>query len=779
MNSQTSANLDANRQSIPVTEIRGPTPQVWPTADLHEALHLILEQLDRLIDCDACAIWLLTNEIVCLTASRGLLEPAKAGSLLFDLQQYPDLWRLVHEGRPVVFRDVSEAGLFVSVAELGGMHAGITAPMLYHDRPIGLLLILKASPNYYSEQDTQSAMALASQAAMAIENARLYAETRRRTLQLEVASQVGQKVTAILEIDQLLPEVVQLIREKFGYDYAHLFLVDGHSREIVLRECSGPINESLKARGLRFRIGEQGITGWVAGTGEPVLCNDVSLEPRYHPNELLPNTQSELAIPLRVGAVVVGVLDVQSKQRGAFQDDDVIVLQIMADQIASAIENAHLFQSTRHQYEALRALHDISLEITAQLDSPIVLEAVLKQAAHLLRAQASSLAIYDPQLDVVHIIASYNFPPSYQGITLPAGEGAAGQAVKSGRAVVVNDYQNWPGKSAVFQDSPYDAILSVPMRWEGQVFGALNVMDRGERRPFTEDDVQLLSLFADLASIALKNAELYARLRQAGHELENKVEERTLELTLARAELAHQAHQLQRLLAITHRIQEEERTRIARDLHDGSNQLITGTLFEIQAAQQCIRGGHPEVALEKLETAKGLQRKIDAENRRIISGLRPPILDSQGLAPALKWHANTFQERYQITCSLQVSGQPQRLSPAAETAIYRIVQESLNNVAAHAQARKIQIRVDFGPARLRVVVEDDGVGFDYENALANAPGQMGLIGMNERARSIEGQIAIQSILGKGTRLALEVPVGEARKLEASPSVDSDAAVSKK
>jgi signal transduction histidine kinase len=586
-----------------------------------------------------------------------------------------------------------------------------------------------------------------------------------RALQLEATSQVSRKVTAILEIDELLAQVVTLIQNKFGYYHVHLFLVDGGSNEIVMQECEGQACQALKAEGLRLKIGEQGITGRVALDGQLILCNDVAKESRYHPHELLPETRSELAIPLRIGDVVVGVLDVQSKQLSAFQENDVTALQILGDQVAIAIENANLFRETRHQFEVMRGLHRISLDITSQLKSEQVLAVILEQAVNLLSARASGLAIYDPQTDLIHITAVHNLPADYQGMTLHVGEGAAGRVVATREPLIVDVYQNWPGRSRGFHDSPYDALVSVPLRWKGEVFGALTVADLGERRSFTEDDVQLLSLFADLASIALKNAELYEQVVQLSQQLEQKVEQRTDQLVKAQEELAHKAEQLQQLLAIMVRVQEEERARIALDLHDGSNQLITGTLYEIQAAQQSIIGHRGTVALEKLETAKGLLRRIDAENRRIISGLRPPILDAQGLAPALKWHVNVFQEHYGITCSSHVSGQPVRLSAEAEIAIYRIVQESLNNVAAHAQALSAQIWIDFSPMQLRVVVEDDGIGFVVKNVLTAAPGHMGLVGMRERARGIGGRIGVDSTPGHGTRIALDVPLSPELVLE--------------
>ena len=579
----------------------------------------------------------------------------------------------------------------------------------------------------------------------------------RRARQLEIASQVGRKVTAILDADALLAEVVRLIQKQFGYYQVNLFLADQNTNEIVLQECSGHADEALKASGLHLRIGEESMTGAAVLLAQPMLSNNVALEPRYYLHELLPETRSEIAIPLRVGDAVVGVLDIQSAHLDAFQDDDVMTLQIIGDQVAIAIRNANLFRETRRQFEVMRGLHQISLELTAQLDSDTVLATILEQAVAILDVQDSSLAIYNDQTGLIDIIAVHNASPEFQGIALRVGEGAVGKALESQKPLIVNDYKNWPGRSPAFQNSRYDAIVSVPLRWEGNVFGTLSVVDQGERRSFTEDDVQLLSLFADLASIALKNAELYEQVVQLSQHLEQQVEQRTDQLVKAQKALAHKAQQLRRLLAVTVHIQEEERARIAQDLHDGSNQLITGTLYEIQAAQEGLRNRRLETALTQLESAKKLLREIVAENRRIIFGLRPPILDSQGLVPALKWYVETFQQHSPISCSVQVFGQPARLSPHSEIAVYRIVQEALNNVAAHAQAETVCIRAKFEDEWLHLAIKDDGLGFDPENVGATESGQMGLVGMRERAQSIGGRIEVESVPAQGSKVMLSVP----------------------
>src|SRR5574341_282178 len=230
--------LRADRPSVAVVQPTAPSSLSWLSADLQENLQTILDQLSRLVDCDACALLLLTNDTLYIAASQGLSDPATTGQLssIFNEQQHLSV--LLREGRPVVMdSDLVELPLKVFLGSVD-MHSAILAPLVYRSRPVGLLMMLKKEPNFYSEKDAQSTLALANQAAMTIENARLYAETRRQALLLEAVSQVSQKVISILELDQLLVEVVRLIRERLGHYHVHLFLVDGSSNEIVLRESS-------------------------------------------------------------------------------------------------------------------------------------------------------------------------------------------------------------------------------------------------------------------------------------------------------------------------------------------------------------------------------------------------------------------------------------------------------------------------------------------------------------------------------------------------------------
>ncbi|MFQ5855327.1 MAG: GAF domain-containing protein, partial [Anaerolineae bacterium] len=748
--------LERRNQELVALNAVGET--VGRSLDLSEVLQTALHRLVEVLDLEAAEIRTLEGRKLVLKSHYGVSPQFVADDEIVPLGQCV-CGQCAAQSASFIVDDLAAPGAPLAYPCIRERFRSVLAvPMKTREQVLGVIHLASRHPHAFSPHDEQLLGAIGHQIAVALENARLYAETEQRALQLESASQVGRQMTDILDIDQLLTQVVDLIRVSFGYYHVHIFLVDEARNEVELREASGPAATAIMECGLRLGIGREGIVGQVAATGRPLMCNDVGQEPCYYAHELVPETRSELAVPVQVGDRIVGVLDVQSDRCDAFDNTDVKTLQILGDQMAIALENARLFQETHQRFQAMTALHETSLDIISRLDGRQVLEAILQRAAGLLDAQGGSLAIYEAGSNQLRVIATYNMPSKYHGATLSLGEGVAGKVVETGDPLIINDYIHWEEHSETFADSPYDAVIGVPLHWQGQITGCLVVLDRGERRPFVEEDIWLLSAFADLTSIAITNAELYAEVKGLSEELEQRVAERTAQLAAAQAELAEKAEQLQELLIATVYVQEEERTRIARDLHDGSNQLITGTLYEIQAAQQSILGQRGEVALEKLETAKGLLRKIEAENRRIISDLRLPILEARGLVPALKWYAETCRKHYRIACSTHVSGQAVRLSPEVETAVYRIVQESLNNVAAHAQAQSAQVRVEFRPTRLRVVVEDDGVGFDSEGVLTAAAGRMGLIGMRERAQSIGGQIEVRSVPGHGTRIVLDVPL---------------------
>lgn len=727
--------------------------------DLEEILETSMKKIVELIDLESGEIWLMEGGRLVLGTHYGM----SSGFVVREAAMQPGhcLCGTCAQTREALAIDnlAAEPSLADSPCAREGFLSILSIPMMANGCLVGVVHVASRQRSAFAPQDQQILEATGHRIATAIENARLYEEAQRRAVYLETAGLVGQRVTALLDLESLLAQVVTLIREKFGYYHAHILLVDEEAGELVLKEASGPGAELIKRRGLRLRIGREGITGWVAHTGQALLCNDVRREPRYYAEELEPETRAELAVPLRIGKRVIGVLDVQSDRFDAFDEEDVTALQILGDQVAIAIENAQLFQETKHRYEAMIALHETSLDMVSQLDRAPLLGALLRRGVHLLGAQAGALFLYDATQELIYNVVNYNPWRDWTGVTLRPGEGIIGQVILTGRPLIVNDYENWVGKAEGFSGTPYTVVIGAPLRWQDQIIGGIIVLNKPQIRPFDHNDLWLVSLFAELATIAIKNAELHMQVKEFSQRLEQKVEERTRELAKAKEEIAAKAEQLQSLLAKTIQIQEEERARIARDMHDGAVQLITAARYELQAAKVAIGSELAAIAQEKLNAARELLNEIERELRYAIHDLHPSTLDSVSLLPALLKYANSFQELSGIACDVRVIGVPCRLVPRAEESVFFIVGEALRNVAAHAAAQAASVIMDFQPTMLCVTVQDDGQGFDYQRWAESRNGEhLGLMGMQERVESLGGRMEVWSKLGHGTRVMLRVPV---------------------
>jgi GAF domain-containing protein/HAMP domain-containing protein len=182
-------------------------------------------------------------------------------------------------------------------------------------------------------------------------------ELERRSLQVQVAAEVARDVSATRDLGEVLQRAVNLVRERFGFYHAGIFLVDEKWEYVVLRAATGEAGRKMVARDHKLRIGQTGIVGYATGSGQPRIALDVGIDAVHFQNPLLPDTRSEIALPLKSGNQVIGALDVQSKQAAAFSEEDVTVLQIMADQLAVAIENARLLQRVQESMQDLEAFY--------------------------------------------------------------------------------------------------------------------------------------------------------------------------------------------------------------------------------------------------------------------------------------------------------------------------------------------------------------------------------------------------------------------------------------
>jgi len=371
----------------------------------------------------------------------------------------------------------------------------------------------------FTEGEIRLCQTVANQAIIAVENAGLFLEERKRALQLATVREVSEKIVSILNLDELLAQVVELIQQRFGYYHVQVFLNNPDNQWTVLRAGTGRAREVMVKEGHQFKIGEEGIIGWVASSGEFLLANDVRKEPRFLPHPALPDTKAELAIPLSLGERILGVLDVQSERVNAFEESDLFVLQSLADQVAIAIENAHLYtitdQALARRLEELAIMQEIDRHLNATLDYDTVMEFTLDCTIQRTGADAGIIGMVAQEQERMQLLATRAYPREHgpsAGQLWPIDRGIVGRVMRTKQPVLVSDVTQDPDYVSVISETR--SQLTAPILRENRVMGVISV-ESSELAAFDEDDLIFLTRLADHAAIAIENARLYSDLKRA------------------------------------------------------------------------------------------------------------------------------------------------------------------------------------------------------------------------------------------------------------------------
>ncbi len=311
-------------------------------------------------------------------------------------------------------------------------------------------------------------------------------EYERRSRYLQASAEVGRVVSSILDVDQLMRQVVGLIRERFDLYYVGLFQVDEANEWAILRAGTGEAGQTMLARGHRIRVGE-GMIGWSVVNAQPRIALEAGEDAVRLATAELPETRSEAALPLRSRGRVLGALSVQSAQPGAFDQDTITVLQTMADQVAVALDNARLFVESQELLESMQKAYG-ELSRSAWRD--------------LLRARPELGHRYDP----------HDFLASEQGWRQESK-----LAVQRGETVL-SSQSDGPGEHDV-------TLAAVPLKVRDQVIGVLNAHKAVAKGVWSEEEIGLLESLADQLSVALESARLHqdARRRAADRQLVGEV----------------------------------------------------------------------------------------------------------------------------------------------------------------------------------------------------------------------------------------------------------------
>jgi signal transduction histidine kinase/putative methionine-R-sulfoxide reductase with GAF domain len=558
-------------------------------------------------------------------------------------------------------------------------------------------------------------------------------EEREKSLRQEVVSRMRvfnamcSIVAQSLELERILNDALDVALEFTNLDAGLIFLLDPQTDELVLRtyrDATGEVSNALGCLGL----GEQSCVQ-VARSGEPMVIEDALEDPRLKRSALREiGLRSQVIVPLESKGRVQGVMALGGQGLHEFSSSELQLITTFGKQIGVGVENARLHRDIERQLHIQRRLNEVAERIASELELDRILPKVLQIAEKLVDAECGFISLFDPTTEEVSYPYLHNLPQGLKEVKGGDGVGIAGEVMATARPIVVEDYRGHPSAVPGFLDAGLVSVLAVPIVSSNRSFGTLAVGSLHSAKRFSVNDISILSGVGRQAGIAIDNARLYQNMRYYARQIT--------------------------------RAQEDERKRIAREAHDETAQILVALSRRLDAVMASSE--LPSAAFkERLEGVRELTTDALQSVRRFSQDLRPPVLDDLGFVAAVRGLTRNLEDAG-VKTRLLVSGAPYRLSAEEELVLFRIAQESLNNTRRHADASEAKVMVSFHPTNVRMVIEDDGQGFDAPDKFVDlvASGKLGLIGMHERARILGGTLRIESEPGSGTRVIVDAPAHE-------------------
>jgi len=384
-------------------------------------------------------------------------------------------------------------------------------PLLAQGESIGAIIVQDLDHEHaFNEDDLQFVTSVANQVSGSIYNIRVLEESRQTALQFETAAEIARDISSSLDLDELLKKATDLIRSRFDFYHAAVFLKDMPGEFVVIREATGDAGAQMKRSGHKLGVGSKSVVGYVAGNGEALIVNDTARDATYYANPLLPDTRAEAAIPLKIGDRIVGVLDVQSKQSFAFAENNLRTLQILADQLAIAVVNSELFAETQEHLAQHRLLH----HITTTAASGTTLEEALQSAVNGLQVTLGgdrvSIMLADREKKTLQVRAAIGYADDVYEMRIPIGNGITGWAAAHRRTLRINNVQE--DTRYIAGSANIRSEMAVPLVYRSELLGILNV-ESEQLSAYTETDEELLGTLGGSLAAIIANARLLEQIR--------------------------------------------------------------------------------------------------------------------------------------------------------------------------------------------------------------------------------------------------------------------------
>lgn len=473
-----------------------------------EVLDHILVSLTTVVPHDAANIMLINQDRAQVTRHRGYAQRGLTDSIAFDVHQTMPMRDVIADRQPVLLGDTRAYPAWQWQPGTAWIRSHMAAPIQLDGQVIGLLNADSATPNFFTPEDLKRLQVFANQAAVAIENARLFDETRRYAEELEALNRATAflytPLSASADLETTGSQIVQAVVDVFKKVDCGLILCDWATNQFIPLKRGG---EYQVACPKLITIGGPGLIPAAVRSGEPVYAPDVARDPRYVQGD--PRTRSELVIPLRATKGVIGVLDLQSTEPDAFTDQDRRMLGAFAERAAAAIENRQLYAEIRHYADELeQRVHERTIDLSVRnavaqtlsssLNTDEMLNGVLATTVEQLGVLGGAIYLLAEDLESLEMVAHYGVSP--QTLTLVTGitPGGSDLGAISGMASL----QDLPQQTGI------SAVLSVPIWRQEQVQGVITLVNDAPR-PWSSEETRMIDAIGRQIGGALANARLY------------------------------------------------------------------------------------------------------------------------------------------------------------------------------------------------------------------------------------------------------------------------------
>jgi len=560
------------------------------------------------------------------------------------------------------------------------------------------------------------------------ENAHLRRENRRLTGESESLRAAARIVVEELDTRVLIQEMTRLAASVLIADHAVIGLCDD---DVFTQETgySHGVGASKEAS-----LAADSVAQWVVSHRAAFLSNNPALDSRLARTPITPFYRNVLAVPiLNHQRLVIGVLEVQNRRTGVFTELDRNAAETLALLASTGLSRSRLYDRMQEWSRSLEMLLAFNAAVNQHLDPKSLVEKLVENAAQFLEAHGgmAGLAISSQEGETEMVSESYWYRGTWhqRPRRWARFEGLPGTLLENEFSYLSNDYQSDRLADEELK-SKFEVrrALCVPIKdIDDRLVGFFELHKSGSTAPFTWQDTAFLESLGNTTAVALQNAQLLKTLEIRGREIESLSKRHVTRL-------------------------EEERARIARELHDEAGQLLIGIKLSLQVLSRQMPEQIPEV-IQELDQLREQVNHATSRFKDLAKGLRPPTLDQLGLNVSICQLAADHERRTGMPVHLELSSDMPRLSQAAEIALYRIVQEGLTNAAKYAQATEIFVTVQKTGAGIELDIRDNGSGFDPSRVSSG----LGLLGMRERASMLGARFHVSSLPNKGTEIQVRVP----------------------